>query len=245
VAATFLGRGGVRVALGVDEGAWRGVSWARRGLFSLAGPTGCYLFTVALVATGLLLGGSASPDPTTHVRVAAGGPAEDAGLRDEDRILSVDAVPTPDWDTLRREIGRHPGQRIDLEVERGHDRLTLAATPNAAGRILVGPVLRQDRLSLAAIAARALVTPFQVEAAAARSFARLLGGRDKPEMSGPVGIVREVDRAPGPAGVTLLGIIASYFLPLSLVLGLALWPRPRNRGPSRHHETPPAEGSAG
>ena len=73
-------------------------------------------------------------------------PANVAGIRPGDRVLSLAGQPVSSWDDVRALIRPNGGRQIDVVVERNGQRLTLTATPilnnvprvDAAGRPLVG-----------------------------------------------------------------------------------------------------------
>ncbi len=117
-----------------NQAAWR------RFLTILAGPAMNYL-TAGLVGAALLLGpGLRTPDPGAAVgRLVPGFPAEQAGLADGDRVLSVADVPVSTWDQLVGQLQAHPGQPIRLQVERGQgaaaEHLTLELTPRDEGGV--------------------------------------------------------------------------------------------------------------
>jgi S1-C subfamily serine protease len=74
---------------------------------------------------GLSAGSAVSVD-----EVLTGGPAQHAGLRSGDRIVAVDALPTPDVDSLHRALGgEHVGRRVHLDLLRGVQRLGLDLVP--------------------------------------------------------------------------------------------------------------------
>jgi membrane-associated protease RseP (regulator of RpoE activity) len=59
-------------------------------------------------------------------------PAEAAGFKVGDRLLSVDGTPITDWEAVRNHIKARPGQPIVFQVERGErakERLTLTVVP--------------------------------------------------------------------------------------------------------------------
>jgi regulator of sigma E protease len=83
--------------------------------------------------------------PPVVGRALAGGPAERAGLRAGDRILSVDGVPTPDFNSVVAAVSERPDRELDLVYERAGQRSTLrvrtdsdaAEGGNRVGRIRV------------------------------------------------------------------------------------------------------------
>lgn len=56
-------------------------------------------------------------------------PAEQAGFRLGDRIVSVDGRPVDDWDSLPPYIRENAGRALTFVVERDGERMTLTATP--------------------------------------------------------------------------------------------------------------------
>ena len=57
-----------------------------------------------------------------------GDPAERAGVRSGDRILSVDGNPMPTWTAFARYVRTHPGQTLNLHVERDHHEVDISLT---------------------------------------------------------------------------------------------------------------------
>jgi membrane-associated protease RseP (regulator of RpoE activity) len=74
-------------------------------------------------------------------------PANLAGIRPGDRIISMAGRPVKTWDDVRVLVRPNGGKRIDVVVERGGRRLDLTATPtlndvprvDAAGNPVLGP----------------------------------------------------------------------------------------------------------
>jgi membrane-associated protease RseP (regulator of RpoE activity) len=74
-------------------------------------------------------------------------PANVAGIRPGDRIISLAGQPVSSWDDVRALVRPNGGHRISVVVERGGKRLTLAATPilnnvprvDAQGNLVLGP----------------------------------------------------------------------------------------------------------
>lgn len=104
----------------------------RRAAIVAAGPAMNFFFaflvyTVLFAAVGVEV-------PSTEPRVggvAAGSPAEQAGLQVQDRVLAVDGVTVETWEALATAVRQSGGRTMRLDVVRGGtDRpLTLEVTP--------------------------------------------------------------------------------------------------------------------
>ena len=92
-------------------------------------------------------------------RVVPGGAGERAGLREADRVIAVGGEPVSTWSAFTARVRAAPGRALELDIERGGERLRLKAVPEAAGeaaapvgllRIEPGPAMRQayERLSV-------------------------------------------------------------------------------------------------
>ncbi len=185
-----------------DGGAYANQAAWRRFLVILAGPVMNYATAVVVAAALLATVGLRTADPAARVgALVPGMPAEQAGLRPGDTIASVDGQPVDGWLPLVAELQRHPGQPIPLEVVRGEgaaaERLTISITPRDEGG--VGRVgFRQHELvvrrgALSALGDGLARTNAQVAGQLA-AFAHAFSGRQKAELSGPVGIAQELVR---------------------------------------------------
>src|SRR5690606_31776203 len=63
--------------------------------------------------------------------VEPGSPAAAAGIQPGDRILEAAGEPVPSWQRLVAIIQEHPGQPVDLVIERGGVARTVSVTPAA------------------------------------------------------------------------------------------------------------------
>ncbi len=80
--------------------------------------------------------------------VAPGGPAETAGIKKGDRVISVNGRPVGDWLGLSELVSKSGGEETRLEVMRGEEKLSLTVKPlynEEAKRWLIGIV--KDRQS--------------------------------------------------------------------------------------------------
>jgi regulator of sigma E protease len=201
-----------------DKGSYANASLWGRIVTIAAGPLANYLFASVLMFFGFMLGGHRVLDETSmKVSVLENGPAWNAGLRDGDRVLEVNGEHIADWNGLKTAIGKHPGEAIDVTIERDGQTQHLSVTPQASGdtkgKILIGPYLKVVPVSVGEAALLSVEEPPKVVYELCRGLVRVATGKEKPELSGPVGIVRETAGAVrSGAGVAfrLLGNLSAY-----------------------------------
>jgi regulator of sigma E protease len=208
-----------------DPASYANASLFARVVTISAGSLANYLFASVFMFFGFILGGNTVQDEM-RVRVAPEGAAAHAvaadpsvgpGIKDGDNILSVNGERIGDWDNLKRAIGAHPGEEIDVEVERKGQRIHFRPKPAAdgenKGRILIGPQLKVVKVSVGEAAILSVKEPPKVVYALVRGLVRMITRQDKPELAGPVGITREVAaavRSGAGDAFRLLGIISAY-----------------------------------
>ena len=191
--------------------------WARIVTIG-AGSLANYLFASVLMFFGFLLGGNQVVDETSmRVSIAPDGPAAQVGMQKGDRIVSVNGEGIRDWDHLKSVVGAHPGEKIDVEIERESERLHLFPTPlgegDTKGKILVGPYAAWQPVTASQAAVLSVTEPPKVVYNLVKGLARMIAGKEKPELAGPVGIVKEVGSAArngAPVYLKLLGALSAY-----------------------------------
>jgi len=191
-----------------------------------AGPLANYFFASILMFCSFMIGGNyVSDDLSMKVHVQPGGPAATAGIIEGDRILTVNGDAVKDWDQLKKQIGAHAGDTIDIEVEREVKGATPAAfekhhffaTPvkegELKGKILIGPDGRVQPVTVGQAALLSVQRPPLVVYELVRGLARMVTFKDRPQLAGPVGIVREVGNAAKEGAhsyLMLLGALSAY-----------------------------------
>jgi regulator of sigma E protease len=193
--------------------------WARIATIA-AGPVANYLFASILMFFGFWLGGNTVVDETSmRVSIRAEGPAAIAGIQTGDRIVTVDGLAIKDWDQLKQIVGSHPGAEIDVEIERnGGQMMHMRPTPIATdgdnkGKIMVSPYTSWQPLSAGQAAVLSVTEPPKVVYNLVKGLARMIGGKEKPELSGPVGIGKEMAsaaRSGASVYLKLLGGLSAY-----------------------------------
>lgn len=204
-----------------DKESYANASLWARVVTIFGGPLANYVFASLLFFFGFVVGGRTVLDDTSmKVSFPDGdaGPAMAAGVRDGDKIVAVNGDAVKDWVELRKAISSHPGEPVDLSIERGAEQVHVTVTPGAKGtkgegKIVIIPWRRHERITAREAAVLSLTEPPKVVYALVRGLARMVLGKEKLEASGPVGIMKETAQAvrlgPGET-LQLLGAISAY-----------------------------------
>lgn len=101
--------------------------WARF-LIVFAGPGMNLVLAAVIFATMLMLVGRPVL-PAVVGRVAAGGPAAQAGLQTGDRVTSVGGRPVANWEDLGKAVSASPTRPLEVGIERDGQRLVVSLVP--------------------------------------------------------------------------------------------------------------------
>jgi len=202
-----------------DKGSYANASLWARIVTIVAGPLSNYLFASVLMFVGFLLAGRLDIDETSmRVDVNPSGPAETAGLRDGDKVLEVDGTKVSNWDDLKSVITAHPDQLLDVVAERDGQPMHFKVQPvpkgqKYEGKIEVGAYSHVVKVGMKEALVLSLVEPAKVVYGTINGLVRWASGKEKAELSGPVGIVKETAGAVrSGAGDTFkfLGALSAY-----------------------------------
>jgi regulator of sigma E protease len=125
-------------AMAEPERAFATQSLARRSAIAVAGPAMNILF--AFLAYALLFLWVGVEVPSTEPRVggvAAGSPAEQAGLRAGDRVVTVEGQRMATWEGLAQAVRESQGRPLALTVDRDGTPFSITVAPKLRD---VGPV---------------------------------------------------------------------------------------------------------
>lgn len=133
-----------------EPGGFYGVHPLKRIGIAVAGPLANLLF--AVIALSLVSAGGYSYK-TFDSRIALasaynGGtnPADEAGLQETDRIISINGIKTDTYTDIQQTVGTHPEEKLSLEYERNGQLYATTITPkldkkSGVGRIGVYPYI--------------------------------------------------------------------------------------------------------
>ncbi|HEY4117706.1 MAG TPA: PDZ domain-containing protein [Byssovorax sp.] len=204
------------------------VPWRARIGVGVGALVAGYVFLTTVAAIGsALMGGYGT---TTAVHVMPGGAAETSGMRTGDVVTSIDGARVERFADIRRAVEAHGPGVMSIVVARGAAEQTLALTP-VDGKIGV-------------VATRSSLGPVDALVAGVRFPGVIVEGvlgmvqRSGAELSGPVGIFREVSGATGSPvaalGAALALLLAeAQLLVLPLLLPAGGWSASRRAGRAR------------
>ena len=195
--------------------------WMR--MFTIvAGPLANYLTAFVTMLFVFTILGVPLPSKTERiVDVEAGSAAAAIGLKGGDVIAKANGHPIGPEHTIREEIKATGGTPIALDVLRDGKPMSLTITPKqkSAGQYQIGVFI--DHFDLTALpfpsaAKQALIYPYEKSKLILGGLYNMITGKEKAELSGPIGITREIARAANRSVWDYFGIIAM----LSVYLGL-------------------------
>lgn len=209
-----------------DEGSYANASLTGRITTIFGGPLANYLFASVLFFFAYYYGGQIAPDDhpgTTQVEVIDDRPAKAAGMQSGDRIVAVDGEVVDTWRGMAGIISKHPGDPLEIVVEREGERVPLTITPDdEKGRGLIGVHMRVVTLPVSASEAAwlAVEKPPLVVKNLVVGLGKWISGTVDAELGGPVMIVKESARAMK-HGMTewlkLLGALSAYLGAFNLI----------------------------
>lgn len=187
---------------GIREDSFFSKTVGQRALFVLGGPAvnfglALVLFAIALAVFGALL-------PTLTVgEVLPNYPAEAAGVKPGDVLVSVDQVALTGWQDLTGYVRARPGKPLTLTVRRGERLLQFGMTvaldqSTGSGMIGISPEFTRVKLEPAAALKEGVVQTWSVISALVHGLLLMLARKVKPDLLGPVSmgqIVVEATRA--------------------------------------------------
>jgi len=172
--------------------------------------------------------------PPVIGEVTSGEPAERAGLRRGDRVLSANGKAIPDWDAWVAFVRAHPGERIDLVIEREGAKVGVALVParletddGVIGRIGAAPypvdmVLDRyyvdERYPFAQAAGRAVAKTYEIAALTLGVFWKMLQLEvSVKNLSGPISIAQYAGYSAGSGIARFLEFLAIVSVSLGIL----------------------------
>lgn len=180
-----------------------------------AGPLMNFILAIVLFAAYFMF--VTLPPKINHVEPAS--PAEIAGFLPGDEFISVNGENVDDTERIIALIKASPEQEMEFVVKRQKSFATLSVTPeleNGEGKIGVAIEFSKPRYPFLLSAQAAVSRTWAVTAQLVGDLSRMITGRQKADISGPIGIVQMVGETArrGFGEVLLLAVLLNINLGL-------------------------------
>ncbi|MGE5517287.1 MAG: RIP metalloprotease RseP [Bacteroidota bacterium] len=219
-------------------GSFRHKRVGQRAAIVFAGPAANFVFAIIGLTIMFMVLGQQVTEPVVGM-VQAGMPAESAGLKAGDRVVSINGSAIDRFQDIQRIVRLEIEHPLSIEVERGGERVTVVATPRIVERKgLFGDMEKVPILGIAVDGSHTRIVqhgPVSALGVALRETETMVtstfvgigqmisGTRDSDELGGPIRIAKGA----GEAAQGGFASVAFYTILLSLNLGLInLFPIP-------------------
>ena len=169
---------------------------ASRMLVILAGSLMNFLLPVLIFFGIFLAFGMEVPENKPVLgQIIEGYPAEQSGLKEGDRILSINGKPVAEWLDIRNNIAEAGTKPVPFEIQRNNKTLTIMVTPGVnpeTGKPFIGVVssLKKVELSPVQAAVASITATKNIIKNMYASLYHMVTGKTKAEFSGPVGVAK-------------------------------------------------------
>ncbi|MFZ5828192.1 MAG: M50 family metallopeptidase [Bacillota bacterium] len=200
-----------------------------RALVLFAGPFMNFVLASVMLSTLLYVQGGPNPASVlgqviTDCPVVVDGqattrpcPAAVAGLKAGDKVVAINNTPVDEWVDILAVVRDSEGKPLLFKVQRGGEVAEVTVAPiYSEGRYMVGILQGTQRGSFGQALVQGPVITYNYSRAWLSAMGDTLTGKQQVELSGPVGIVREIATQASERLINLLGMTAI----LSINLGL-------------------------
>lgn len=196
---------------------------ASRMLVILAGSLMNFILPVIIFFGIFLAYGMEVPENRPILgQVVEGYPAAQSGLKEGDRILSINGNPVKEWIDIRNEIISAGIKRIPFEVQRGNEKITISVTPDVnpeTGKPFIGVVSSLKKVELTPIqaAVSSVTATKNIIKNMYASLYHMITGKAKAEISGPIGVAKMAGQVAHKGFDMLLQFTAMLSLNLAII----------------------------
>ncbi|HJF19332.1 MAG TPA: RIP metalloprotease RseP [Enterococcus columbae] len=194
--ATLIESDGTKIRIAPRDVQFQSAKLSRRMLTNFAGPMNNFILTFILCAVLIVLqGGVGDPSTSKLGSILPDSPAQAAGLKQGDRILSLDGKKVDDWNDLVSVIQAHPKEKLAVTYERKGKKYQTTLTPDVvdSGTQKVGQIgVNMAQKSGIGVA---ITGAFQLSVDMATQIFKALGSMiihpDIDKLGGPVAIYQQ------------------------------------------------------
>ncbi|OAJ75376.1 RIP metalloprotease RseP [Brevibacillus sp. SKDU10] len=140
---TMLVIEGKEVQIAPFNRQFKGKTIWQRFLAIFAGPAANFILAFIIFVMGALFFGAPSKDAVLG-QVIPDGPAYQAGLKQGDRIISIDGTPINDWNQFVGAVNASPNKNIEMKINRDGQDMVVPVQVNEQGKIMVGAGVKRE-----------------------------------------------------------------------------------------------------
>lgn len=176
-----------------DKGSYANASLTARILVIFAGPLANYVFAIGLFLFAFTMFGN--PVFTTQVQVMPDTPAAAAQMQNGDTVTQINGNEVKDFDAMREIILKSAGTPLRMGVLRDGKPVELVITPEPKGEggggiIGVRPERGYEPMTFEHALSESIKRPAEVVRDLVIGLGQLVTQKEKPEVAGPVRIVK-------------------------------------------------------
>lgn len=196
--------------------------WYRRIIVVVAGPLMNYVLAFALFAGTVYVMGDPSYSKNPVIgEVLASYPAEAAGLKAGDTVISIGTTTITGWEAFASIIHANPGQPMEVAYTREGVQATATVIPRMdktmkVGLIGVTPAVQYTPVGIGGAVSTGIKQCWFWTAYTLKTLGEKIYNREKPDVAGPVGIVQMVSKAAHSGLENFISLVAL----LSVAIGM-------------------------
>ncbi|MDR0956656.1 MAG: site-2 protease family protein [Endomicrobium sp.] len=202
------------------KGEYLSLEWYKKVLISFAGPFSNYILAILLFTLIFSIWGVVTPAIEPIIgEIVANYPAAISGLKHGDKIKSIDSVEINTWDDLNNNLKNKINKTTSFVIERDNYSFNLnmvvAKNPiTDMGTIGINPLKTKPKIHKAIYFA--IKTSIFQTVSSVKYLVNKIRTLEKPEISGPLGIIQIMGNATKAGAQNYLKLIAV----ISIALGL-------------------------
>ena len=196
---------------------------ASRMLVILAGSLMNFILPVLIFFGIFLAYGMEVPQNTPVLgQIVEGYPAAQSGLKEGDRVLSINGQPVSQWTDIRTRLADAGTKPVPFEIQRDKEKLTVTVTPvlnPETGKPFIGVVssLKKVQLTPWQAAVSSVTATKNIIKNMYASLYHMVTGKTKAELSGPVGVAKMAGQVAHKGFDMLLQFTAMLSLNLAII----------------------------
>ena len=194
-----------------------------RMLVILAGSLMNFILPVLIFFGIFLAYGMEVPQNTPVLgQIVEGYPAAQSGLKEGDRVLSINGQPVSQWTDIRTRLADAGTKPVPFEIQRDKEKLTVTVTPvlnPETGKPFIGVVssLKKVQLTPWQAAVSSVTATKNIIKNMYASLYHMVTGKTKAELSGPVGVAKMAGQVAHKGFDMLLQFTAMLSLNLAII----------------------------